>query len=782
MKIKLTIKFIIVVLAVMNCSCSNANASVSFIPADYSGDQKVDFADFAIVADQWLGSSSISELDRFFFHWLMDKTINPDVSVQDVYTDKSRYTSEQTSVITVKCKNDSGVSYQGELNINITSHGHTIHTDGQSVSISAGQEVTKVFPWNTPSEDFKGYLVEAWLNNGSCAVTAIDVSSDWKRYPRYGYITEFYSTTSGTRNTEIMDELSRNYHINSLQYYDWMWRHENVIQRNEFNNLLSPWIDWRGESISAAILNDSITKANNRAMAPMAYFQVFMGLDDYDTISGVSPQWGLYSDTNHANQYFHDGGVNMWLFNPANTNWRNHLLGEYTDAISTFNWAGIHLDQLGDIGAGNYNDYWGNGVDMEHSFVPFVNASKTHLEGLGSQDALTFNLVDGGVGNWAVEDVVQNGNVDFVYSELWGTESYQGINDFVKYAKANSDDKAVVFAAYVNKGEDTGGFFDTDSVLLADAAFFASGAFHLELGDGEYMLGTEFFPSRAKLVDTDLRSRLKDYYNFITAYESLLFDPDMRLGDGGLQWISTPGYSLSGSGDGYSLWFLNRATEGFEIFHLINLLENDNQWRNIADTPIVQQNVPVNLRLGHNADIAGIYFASPDYNGGIMQPLTYTSGTDSQGDYVSVTVPTLEYWDMIYIERTVNAPAGDRYEAEDAIKTYVGVNTNHSGYSGAGFVDQFSEVNDSVSFYVTVPQSGDYTFGLRYANGGANATRTLFVNGDFHDNVNFYSSGNWDSWGIATTQIYLEQGVHQVTLYYGSWNTGAINFDYLELQ
>jgi len=719
MRIKSIIMFLVVVSSMTSCLYGTADASVSFIPADYSGDQKVDIADFAIIADQWLGSSATVELDRLIFHWLMDAGVNPDVSVQDIYSDKSRYLPEQTSLITVNCKNDSGVSYHGSLNINITHHGHTIYTDSQGVSMVPSQEVTKVFSWNTPAEDFEGYLVEAWLNNGSCGVTAIDVSSDWRTYPRYGYITEFYSSTSGGRNTEIMDELSRNYHINSLQYYDWMWRHENVIKRNEYGSMISPWIDWRGASISATVLNDSITKANARVMAPMAYFQISLGLDDYDTISGVSPEWGLYSDINHANQYYHDAGVNMWVFNPDNTNWKNHLFDEYTDAISTFNWAGIHMDQLGNIGGGNYNDYWGGGVDLEHNLTPFINASKTHLDSLGAQDALTFNLVDGGVGNWAVEDVVQNSQVDFIYSEIWGTESYQGVHDFVKDAKANSGNKAVVLAAYVNKDENTGGYFDTDSVLLADAAFFASGAFHIELGDGEYMLAQEFFPARDKLIGGDLRTRLKDYYNFITAYESLLFAPNLRFGDGGFQWISTTGYNLSGNGGANTIWFLNRATDTFEIFHLVNLLDNDDQWRNVAATPTVQQNIPVKLRLGPDADIAGVYFASPDHNSCIMQPIPYALGVDSQGDYVSVTLPSLEYWDMIYIERTINAPVGDRYEAEDAIKWNVGVDTNYSGYSGTGFVDQFTETNDSASFYVAIPQSGNYTFGFGYANGSS---------------------------------------------------------------
>ncbi|MBN1766316.1 MAG: carbohydrate-binding protein [Sedimentisphaerales bacterium] len=775
------------ILFMLICLGGTGRATIA-IPADYTGDQKVTLADFSVVAENWLEFTDTDDLDRCIFHWLMDATVAPEVSIQTVYTDKSRYEPGQQSVITVICSNDSDSAYQGWLSLNITHHGHSVHTNRQGISIDAFGSDTKTFAWTVPASDFEGYLVEAWLNNGACVVTAIDVSSDWKRYPRYGYVTEFYSSTSTGRNTEIMDELSRDYHINSLQYYDWMWRHENVIKRNYVGNILSPWLDWRGASISFDILQDSIAKANARAMAPMSYFQIYLGLDDYEAISGVSPQWGLYADTGHTNQYYHDAGVYMWLFNPGNSNWQNHLFGEYEDALVTMNWAGIHLDQLGNIGGGVYYDYWGGGINLVSALGNMLDNSKDELDTLETvypevqgRDALIFNIVDGGVGYWAVDTVLAS-NVDVIYSELWGNYTYGGVKDFVRYARANSGGKAVILAAYINQGEETGGYFDADSVLLADAAFFACGAFHLELGDGEYMLAQEYFPARDKLIGDDLRARLRDYYNFITAYERLLFDPDLRCGDGGLQWISATGYSLSGDGYGNTLWFLNRGTGTFEIFHLINLLGNDNQWRNVAATPAVQQDIPVKLRLGPDADVTGVYLASPDSDGGILHSIPYTLGSDSQGDYVSITVPRLEYWDMIYVERTVNPPANDRYEAEDANKWYVGVNTDHGGYSGTGFVDQYAEVNDSVNFYVVIPQAGDYTFTFRYANGDSNGDRSLIVNGDIQGDINFNTTGNWDTWSTGTREVSLEPGVHQVTLYYGSWNSGAINLDYLEIQ
>ncbi|AQT69212.1 Cycloisomaltooligosaccharide glucanotransferase precursor [Anaerohalosphaera lusitana] len=776
------LEFLLLLAVLPAVSCAAAS-----IPADHTGDQRVNLADLPYIQTP-NGSVNTESFRRFTFHWLMDVSVSSDAAIQQIYTDRSRYQPGQSSTITVKCANAAGSTFTGELGLYITRNGRHVDTLNQPVTIGGYRSVTKTFTWTVPDDDFQGYLVEAWLNNGSVAVSAIDVSSDWKRYPRYGYITEFYSSTPTSRNTEMLDQLSRDYHINSLQYYDWMWRHENVIQRDSSGNIDSPWTDWRNASISFNILQDSIAKANDRSIAPMPYFQIYMALDNYQQISGVSEQWGIYSDTNHNNQYSHDAGVNMWLFNPANMNWQDHLCGEYTDALTSMNWSGLHIDQLGDIGGGNYYDYWGNSVNMEWALKSMLDRSKDHLDYLETtnpsvqgRDALIFNIVDGSVGGWAVDEALAS-KTDIIYSELWDNDTYGGVTDFIEYAKARTSGKPVILAAYINRYENTGGYFDTDSVLLADAAFFASGAYHLELGDGEHMLAQEFFPARDKLIPNDLRPRLKDYYNFITAYQQLLFAPDLVSGDAGLQWISTPGYNLSGDAAGNTIWFLNRRTADAEIYHLINLLGNDNQWRNVANTPPLRNNVTAKLRLGPNVYISGIYLASPDIDHGIMQPLSYIESADPQGDYVSLTLPSLEYWDMIYVDRTIVAPAYNRYQAELANKWNVGVNTNHAGYTGSGFVDQYAETHDSVNFYITIPQDGSYNLNFRYGNGGSNASRSVIIDGDIQGDVQFTHTGSWGTWSTSSKQVHLSAGVHQVTLYYGPWNSGAINLDYLQIQ
>lgn len=52
--------------------------------------------------------------------------------------------------------------------------------------------------WQAPSEDFQGYLVQVCQTSMGKEIIrgtiAVDVSSDWKRFPRYGFVADFGSS------------------------------------------------------------------------------------------------------------------------------------------------------------------------------------------------------------------------------------------------------------------------------------------------------------------------------------------------------------------------------------------------------------------------------------------------------------------------------------------------------------------------------------------------------------------------------------------------------------
>ncbi|MGW9345778.1 family 16 glycoside hydrolase [Streptomyces albidoflavus] len=136
---------------------------------------------------------------------------------------------------------------------------------------------------------------------------------------------------------------------------------------------------------------------------------------------------------------------------------------------------------------------------------------------------------------------------------------------------------------------------------------------------------------------------------------------------------------------------------------------------------------------------------------------------------------------------TLNSLPGDQpqatlYEAEEATLTGgAGVDTEHAGYSGGGFVDNFGEQGAAVAFDVTTPKEGTYDMGLRYSNGPdpAPGTKTvsLHVNGEKVRQAELASTTDWKTWRTATEKVELREGRNTVTYSYDDGDSGHVNLD-----
>ena len=273
---------------------------------------------------------------------------------------------------------------------------------------------------------------------------------------------------------------------------------------------------------------------------------------------------------------------------------------------------------------------------------------------------MVYNVVNGQGAITDEEVSVPSSPLSFNYAELWSQEQYNSASDYSNYLRERNG-KAVVFPGYMNRNQNLS-YFDSNSVRLADAAFFSSGAFHLELGnnhsDGNSpvpaMLDNEFFPSSTTQVSSDLRSAMKVNYDFAVAYENLLSDPAIRRNghDVDKVWFDDLTSNLNGYGGGGSIWFQDYRHPQFEVLHFINLTNANDQWRNARSTPTEYFNKTVHYyRLPTGVNINKCYLASPDRNGGAPQDLGCTTQTDQYGAYLSFQIPDLMYWDMVYFDR-----------------------------------------------------------------------------------------------------------------------------------
>lgn len=130
----------------------------------------------------------------------------------------------------------------------------------------------------------------------------------------------------------------------------------------------------------------------------------------------------------------------------------------------------------------------------------------------------------------------------------------------------------------------------------------------------------------------------------------------------------------------------------------------------------------------------------------------------------------------IEIEGIYQAP----YEAEHAEQANVAVNTDHEGYYGEGFVDQFASEGCAVTF--TVNSDGDTALlDVRYSAGTEAAQRTLLVNGESIV-LDLPKTQDWDSWNTVSVPVELLPGQNTITISYQAGNFAGINLDCISLR
>lgn len=196
--------------------------------------------------------------------------------------------------------------------------------------------------------------------------------------------------------------------------------------------------------------------------------------------------------------------------------------------------------------------------------------------------------------------------------------------------------------------------------------------------------------------------------------------------------------------------------------------------------------------------------SSVTLNGGSLTELTdlnalkaasgqaYAVSKDIYGDvtYVKVSGGSSSDKDLVLTGSDSESITASVYEAEeaslsgDSLTTMASTNTNHSNYSGSGFVDGLNNDNAAVTFYPKVTAGGDYEVTLRYANAtGSDKTISIFVNGERVKQTTLPSLANWDTWGDKSETIPLTKGANIVTYkYYGdAGDSGNVNIDYISV-
>lgn len=573
------------------------------------------------------------------------KIIDKGKLLSDVYTDKARYNPKDSVNITIELDNKLNSNYSGKLNVYYKNLNKTIGTKEIKVEIKKGEKKSINIAWNPPANDFKGYMVEVYAFKGINVIdsrnTAVDVSSNWDRFPRYGYVAEYPKREKG-ETEKIIDNLNK-YHINGLQFYDWQNKHHKPIPDTK-DNTYSVWKDIANRDVYYDTVKNYIDAAHSKNMKAANYNLIYGAYTDYKQ-DGVKPEWGIYKDSEHNEQDMHQlpsgWASSIDVFNPANRDWQNYIFNEEKKANKLLNFDIFHMDTLG--GRGLVYDYEGKEVDLPSTYTEFANNAKKTL-GTG----IVFNTVN----RYGLEYIAKS-DVDFLYSELWPSENkdYNSLKETVDIGyELTGGKKNTVIAAYMNYGSaDSKGEFNENSVRLCDAAIFAAGGDHIELGDTG-MLCKEYFPNKNLTMTDSLKASMRNYYDFITAYENLLRDNVSEKNNK----IQLQDIKTSNNGKADTVWTYAKGKEGYDVIHMINLLGYKwTGWRDDGanyDPPELKKNIKLKYYIKDD-EIKGVYLASPDLMGGKSEKLKYNVKEENGERYLEIYIPELQYWDMVYIEK-----------------------------------------------------------------------------------------------------------------------------------
>ena len=194
-----------------------------------------------------------------------------------------------------------------------------------------------------------------------------------------------------------------------------------------------------------------------------------------------------------------------------------------------------------------------------------------------------------------------------------------------------------------------------NAALLTMAVIFASGGFHLLLGEGNGILDDAYYPKYRTINDEEFNKRLRGYYDFIVRYEGLLYDFD--ISDITMTYTGGINGEYAFSGSEFSVkpkdncvWTLIKDKAGYKIINLLNFTGiTDMRWNEPKDSePREIRNIEVTAMLAEEAK--GIYTASPDINNGVSEKLNFEYVKNENGRAVRFTVPNLKIWNLIYIK------------------------------------------------------------------------------------------------------------------------------------
>jgi dextranase len=382
----------------------------------------------------------------------------------------------------------------------------------------------------------------------------------------------------------------RRFHLNVVQFYDWMWRHYRLLPpEDDFTDAL-------GRRISLRAVRDSIAAVQVIGAAAFAYGAVYGAEPEY---ADAHPELILVDENgapHHLAELFYIMDIH------ATSPWSPMIVEEFAETVRTLDFDGIHLDQYG-FPKGTVWTRVGETRDLANDFPPLIDAAREAVVREKPTGGVIFNAVE----NWPIETVAPT-TQDAIYIEVWPPdETYNDLRRLIQEAKQLGRSQQVILAAYLTPFLEQSRAPESEAAaLLATAVIASAGGFHLLLGERNGILCDPYYPKFGTLRD-EFGPRLRAYYDYLVRYEEWLTTPDVE------DWVVEIDHELiSTEAIPGMIWAITRQTATDRIIHLIDLRDQtDDKW-NASRTPWSGGVEIIGIDLAINADAESVLIASPE--------------------------------------------------------------------------------------------------------------------------------------------------------------------------
>jgi dextranase len=474
-----------------------------------------------------------------------------------------------------------------------------------------------------PAQPAGGYGVDAVRDGVRIASTAVDVLERPLERLRYGFASDF----APGRDAAGLALHARRLHLNAIQLYDWMYRHEQLVPPVE------PFRDALGQELSLGSVLAVVRALHEAGAQALAYAAVYaVGSEaraawaDAALLHADGAQWQLGEDF-------------LWLVDPADERWIAHLSADLVHALAATGADGFHLDQYGWPKAALRPD--GRPVDLAIAFPQLLAALRAPLP----DASLIFNNV-----NDFPSPSTAASPLDASYVEVWPPHTGLGhLGELAVRTRERAPGRPAVLAAYPSVFASAPADEANPALELLLATAFSHGATVLATGESGAVLVDPYYP-RHHTAGADTLELLRTSFDLLVRLGDVLVGPTVertRTHAGGINEeieLSLDGAPVATDPQPGALWLRVVDAPQARVLHLINLVGQAEAGWDTPKRPIpLLEGAVLRLRR-ERAQAPAVSVASR------LEPAPQTLQGRLEGDVDVFELPPLAGWTVVLVQ------------------------------------------------------------------------------------------------------------------------------------